>query len=770
MKKVNKMGHQKKTMTEREIAKTFLKALVDEYNYSKDQIGIEHAIPIGRRLSRVDAVIFKTTQRKTPFILVEFKKDILYPLFTEQIRSYLMMSTAEYAILTNGIEKICFQKVKPGLILRVPDIPKRGEKGRIFAKDELIPPRNLEFYFEKILDYLWSNEEITTDDAFQELNKILLAKFVDEMMPGPEYFFRITPEEARAVEEGKKLKIRFLERIQCLFQKTRKKYPELFEKEQKIRMGPKSLAYIVSLLQPYSLLKISENERAEIHQKLIAPTFKRARGLYYTPSQIAEFIIEMLDPKKTDKIIDPACGTGSFLIKFLQKIWDTIDKNQYLAVGQKNRMKLSIAQNNIFGIDVNEKMVQIAKMNMIVFGNGHEGINCADALADLEEFLDQYGFDIVVTDPPLGLKIENSKILERYDLAKGRKSQDATVLFLERCIQLARSKGKIAIIVPDRILTNVSMNYVRKYLRENAEIQAIISLPTIPFAPYSSMKTSVLLLEKKSIPGKDVHDYQVFMAIADNIGYEKTGKPGKNDLFLILEKYRQFQRSKKLRKKEKPLIFQVKSTQLEKRLDVKYYDPEYFKLWAMLGEHVLKRLGDLAEIVKGISIPASKYRDEGLPYIRISNFARGGLDLSEAVRISGKGLKNIARAQLQGGEILISITGTIGKVAIVPEYAKGAIASSDIAIIKPRVSTISTFYLYHILASDLVEEQIKRVTMGQVIPRINLADLRSILIPIFPQSRQKEIEHEVKTLLAKMTELQMEQERIRRRLRRLRMD
>lgn len=764
------MGHQEKTMTEREIAKTFLKALVDEYNYSKDQIGIEYAIPIGRRLSRVDAVIFKTTQRKIPFILVEFKKDILYYLFTEQIRSYLMMSTAEYAILTNGIEKICFQKVKPRLILRVSDIPKRGERGRIFAKDEMIAPRNLEFYFEKILDYLWSNEGITTDDAFQELNKILLAKFVDEMMPGPEYFFRITPEEARAVEEGKKLKIKFLERIQCLFQKTRKKYPELFEKEEKIRIGPKSLAYIVSLLQPYSLLKISEDERAEIHQKLIAPTFKRARGLYYTPSQIAEFIIEMLDPKKTDKIIDPACGTGGFLIKFLQRIWDTIDKNQYLTVDQKNKMKLSIAQSNIFGIDVNEKMVQIAKMNMIVFGNGHEGIYCADALADLEEFLGQYGFDIVVTDPPLGLKIKNPKILERYNLAEGRKSQEATVLFLERCIQLARSKGKIAIIVPDRILTNVSMNYVRKYLRENAEIQAIISLPTIPFAPYSSMRISVLLLEKKSIPGKDLHDYQVFMAIADNIGYDKTGKPGKNDLFVILEKYRQFQRSKKLRKKEKPLIFQVKSTQLEKRLDVKYYDPEYFKLWAMLGEHVVKRLGDLAEIVKGISIPASKYRDEGLPYIRISNFARGGLDLSEAVRISGKGLKNIVRAQLQGGEILISITGTIGKVAIVPEYAKGAIASSDIAIIKPRVSTISTFYLYHILASDLVGKQIKRVTMDQVIPRINLADLRSILIPIFPESRQKEIEHEVKTLLAKMTELQMEQERIRRRLRRLRKD
>lgn len=221
---------------------------------------------------------------------------------------------------------------------------------------------------------------------------------------------------------------------------------------------------------------------------------------------------------------------------------------------------------------------------------------------------------------------------------------------------------------------------------------------------------------------------------------------------------------------EKPLIFKVKRMQLKTRFDPEYYKPEYMEFERELGTHVVKQLQGIVEITRGVSISTKAYCEKGLPYVRILNIKGWTIDTKNMVYVSGKMRKRLNKAQLRGGEILISITGTIGKVAVVPESLRGALVSSDIAVLRLKrpMKEISTFYLVHMLASDYVMKQLKRKKVGQYIPRVNLQDLKSILIPILPRKEQEEMEEEVKRLLTRKKELQKEEERIMEKIRKLR--
>ena len=221
---------------------------------------------------------------------------------------------------------------------------------------------------------------------------------------------------------------------------------------------------------------------------------------------------------------------------------------------------------------------------------------------------------------------------------------------------------------------------------------------------------------------------------------------------------------------EKPLIFKVKRMQLKTRLDPEYYKPEYMRLERELGGHVVKQLQDIVDITRGVSISTKEYGEKGVPYVRILNIESWAINTKNMAYISEKIRKNLKKAQLRGGEILVSITGTIGKVAVVPQSLKGALVSSDIAVLRLKrpVKEISTFYLAHILTSDYVMKQLKRKKVGQYIPRVNVQDLKSILIPILPRKEQEEMEKEVKRLLTRKKELQKEEERIMEKMKKLR--
>jgi type I restriction enzyme M protein len=232
----------------------------------------------------------------------------------------------------------------------------------------------------------------------------------------------------------------------------------------------------------------------------------------------------------------------------MDRVYDEIDW-LYTQRGLDNprQEKLRFATRNLFGIDLNERMTWVAKMNMVMHGDGHGGIFTHNGLKDTERVqsvLDiqknRDGFDIILTNPPFGSKVTDQDILVNYKLGSNRKSQLTEVLFLERCIKLLKPTGRMGIVMPDGILTNVSLKYVRDFLRENASIEAVVSLPFATFVPYGSgVKASLLFLKKKDPLIKEKRDHGILMAVARDIGYDATGKStDKNDLKPILTKLR----------------------------------------------------------------------------------------------------------------------------------------------------------------------------------------------------------------------------------------
>ena len=263
-----------------------------------------------------------------------------------------------------------------------------------------------------------------------------------------------------------------------------------------------------------------------------------------------------------DLILDPACGSGGFLLYSLDHVRTFTEKNY-----DKNeawRHWHNFAMNNIYGIETSAEIARVCKMNMIIHDDGHTNVINTDALNKFKKILTIHkkfkknSFDLILTNPPFGARVKNSEIdyMDDYEFGKNknktREIQKTELMFIERCIDFVKpGTGKIATVLPDGVLTNSTLQYVRNYFMEKCEILAIISLPDFTFTHYGAgVKSSIVLLRKK-FDNEMLGDYPIFMSIADHIGYDSTGRiDPKNDLDQIVKEYEKFQTN--------PLNYKVK--------------------------------------------------------------------------------------------------------------------------------------------------------------------------------------------------------------------
>ncbi|MBU4360389.1 SAM-dependent methyltransferase, partial [Patescibacteria group bacterium] len=237
------------------------------------------------------------------------------------------------------------------------------------------------------------------------------------------------------------------------------------------------------------------------------------------------------------------------------------DANEYFKNDEAEKYGYwhDFAQNNLFGIEINDSIARVAKMNMIIHDDGHTNVIGFDALDSIDNMNNKnHGFaknrfDIIVTNPPFGANVKASEhpYLEKFELGKKKNkegkeknmlNQKTEILFIERCIDFLKPEtGQMAIVLPDGILTNSSLQYVRNYLMEKTQILAVVSLPQFAFSHFGAgVKSSLVFVRKKSDKEK-LSRYPIFMAIAEHIGYDATGrKDTKNDLDKICEEFKKF--------------------------------------------------------------------------------------------------------------------------------------------------------------------------------------------------------------------------------------
>ncbi len=580
------------------VRQTVEKRLVNEHKYSRDRICVEYTVQIGSGKKRADIVIFpdEETDKKQENIkiIIECKSEKIEANNAKdgvaQLKSYMSACpNAEWGMWTNSKEKFVFKKFTDdkGVIqfMDYNDIP--SADGNI---DDINRPKrtslknasddNLLFTFKTCHNHIYVNEGMQKQPAFFELLKVIFCKIEDERNIPKALEFYATSEE-RSNSDGQ---LTVKNRIEKIFDRVKKekKNAKIFDPNDTIKLNPRTLSYIVSEIQKYSLLNTRIDIKGKAYEEIVGANLRGDRGEFFTPRNVMAMVVEMINPTIDEKVLDSSCGTGGFLvtamtyamkqlkIEFeketgkLKAEWNDFEKKAF-------QDKISdMAMNNYFGFDINPDLVKATKMNMVMNNDGSGNILQNNSLLQPHEWTDDFKtrlsaalqidkktlinkdsigyFDVIVTNPPFGSKIpiKDHAILSQFDLAKIWKQDKKTgkwtitdryqssvspeILFIERCYQFLKTGGRMGIVLPDALLGSPGTGYIREWLIKNTKIIASIDLHEDTFQPRNGTQTSVLILQKKTeeeISKEEstgqMADYNIYMAIVDKIGHDKRG-------------------------------------------------------------------------------------------------------------------------------------------------------------------------------------------------------------------------------------------------------
>ena len=541
-------------------ALTLLQLILD-YNYPESQIRQYVSVKMGSEDKQADIVVYDDKLCLKPLIIVECKKqEVSEAEFQQAINqaysyAFALPGEVKYVWVTSGIKNEYFEVDKTqNTRNQLPDIPQYGvqeianykyvygaehlpkEDGKQrFFDLSIIDQADLTRRFKKAHEALWAGGQLNPSEAFDELDKLIFCKIWDERKPrkvGEPYDFQIIT--VSKTEEKDERKRRLIEndnlykRVLALYEEGRKRDEEVFR--DNIRLTPEKIRTVVGYLESANLSETDLDSKGRAFETFMGAFFRGNFGQYFTPREIVEFIVDVLPITHDSKVLDTSCGSGGFLLYALNKVRNeasTFYPNHMLDVRQGQKWFThwhDFAEKKLFGIEINEQISRTAKMNMIIHDDGHTNVITSDGLvsdATIKERTGNKGFeygtfDFIITNPPFGSNIRQTEqaYLKTYQLGKKeedwlavkakagdntRDGQQSEVLFIEQDYLFLKEGGMLAIVLPDGILTNSSMQYVRTQLEDWFRIVAVVSMPQTAFtANGAGVKSSVLFLKKWS--------------------------------------------------------------------------------------------------------------------------------------------------------------------------------------------------------------------------------------------------------------------------------
>ncbi|MGI8744738.1 MAG: N-6 DNA methylase [Bryobacteraceae bacterium] len=753
------------TPEEVEAVQVFVERLVKDYGYEKSQIQTRPQFRVRKRPSDeekaypVDIAVFSVGGRLEDnlFLIVECKQKTRKD-GVAQLKLYMDMSRAEIGVWFNGDEHEYIRKVHHRDGSRtyelLPNIPRRGQRIEdigLFKRKDLKPPSNLKAVFRDIRNHLAGNAlGITRDEALaQEIINLLFCKIYDEINTGRD---EIVSFRRGLNESPKEVKRRIVE----LFDKNvRPEYSDVLSTKDSITLDAASIAYVVGELQNYCVIEANRDAVGEAFEVFIGPALRGGEGQFFTPRNVVKMLVEILDPEPGDMILDPACGSGGFLIIALEHVWKKLEAlagQKGWSVVQLERKKRDVATKCFRGIDKDSFLAKVTKAYMAIIGDGRGGVFCENSLQSPEEWntasstnIPLKSFDIVLTNPPFGaqIKVKGQSILSQFDLGyKWKRVQSASssektgtllgyqspqLLFLERCLQFLKPGGRLGIVLPESILGNPSYEYVITFLTKKATVLGVVTLPEPLFKTSGKggthTKVSVLLVENLRTDAPT----EIFMADVKWCGHDSRGNPTfrKNpdgqyvlldEVPFVSERYRALKSGKKIERDH--LGFYLSSQSIRKQIFVpKYYNPEIdASLTALEPTHELIRLGSLIEegvisITTGIEIGKMAYGTGLVPFIRTSDLSNWELKVDFKHGVSKDLYEEVKRGcDVTAGDILMVRDGTylIGTLAYVSENDVPMLFQSHIfriRVLKPE--RIDPFLLFVSLSTPIVKAQIR---------------------------------------------------------------
>ncbi|MEA1049804.1 N-6 DNA methylase [Lamprobacter modestohalophilus] len=547
-----------KSAPEEIVRQLWVYKLIHQYGYSLDQIDLEKGVQFGTEVGTkaADIIVYTDATKTTPKIIIECKrpkrKDGI-----EQLKSYMNAKGAPVAVWSNGADSIILYRPYPAQFDdTLFDLPRRGQEPKdvLEARKSLLQLKQ-DFNFKKILQDL--EELVLADsgkDEFNEIFKLIFAKIWDEKEA-------LEKRKDKVVEFRKALdpEITF-DRINNLFHKACDEWPGIFKQGEDIELAKRHLQVCVGPIEGVRLMGSNLRIMDDAFEYLLPTEAKKKKGQFFTPRHVVEMCVRMLNPKRDEYVMDPACGSGGFLLHAMDWCYPAGDNDQ------RELRKHRYASKYLWGIDFEQRAAKTSRALMLIAGDGHTNIFGPDVssldprtwyetgsgsalmqglrqarlaakpipenepLTDEDkawEYFDELKFDVILANPPFAGEMKDRKMLARYELARPalkragddkQPKEERDVLFIERILKMLKPGGRAAIVLPQGKFNNSSLAFIREWILKKARLLAVVGLHPNTFKPHTGTKTSVLFVQKYTQDQLDrisqVHD-QVAVACPD---------------------------------------------------------------------------------------------------------------------------------------------------------------------------------------------------------------------------------------------------------------
>lgn len=765
-----------KIKTEEDVKINVILPYLKSLGYESDTMRFENSIDvqIGTKKAKVrsdieiyiDGNIQLIIDVKSPKISIA-EKEIL------QSSSYAkLISTppAVYAVTTNGLDCV-LTNIYTGQ--RSGEIPSKKQLIRDVNKIRKRELSEIEIReIKSVLLTLYSQDElykiidkckgviekralIRSDQSFKEMTKILLVKMNEERRSKNEEPNRFLSEYIS--KWSKSESVTELEIFKKLFQDAKNSYPSIYsEAEEQLKITDNdSIVEIIKYLEPWSFLGTGDDIKGAVYEIFLKSTLRGDFDQYFTPREIVDYIVKFSDPQIGDKILDPACGSGGFLIQAFNHVNQKIIDSPFSEVETKKKFN-ELIEKGLWGHEADEDLHVLAKINLIMHGDGYNNIYQGDTLRS--DKLPDDSFDVILTNPPFTIKYGFSDVLSRYEMGLGKDSEELDILFTEKCIKALNSSkgGELYIVLPEGLLNVQTYLEFRKYILENCFIVTVVSLPEGAFIPFgkSVSKTTIIGLRKKdkSDPEKNKPS-KIFLGNAKEVGYE-TGKTSykpkvANDLSVFILKSQSYFEG----------IFETESGGecgwvdqdiiAEKRIDASYL------LNSIDRETLHERFNNLvplSEICDIKNVSHTPKDDKMYYYLEIPDISPDTGTISNIRYLKGSQIKS-SMHKIKGGDLIYSrINPRKNRVTIVPENITNGVVSKEVYVLefKPNEHISSKYVLCAILQSKAVKSQLVRLSTGSSSSRARVPEkdmIEYVYIPVPDEDVQKTIHDKYKKIL-----------------------
>lgn len=625
--------------------------------------------------------------------------------------------------------------------------------------------------------------EKNEEHAFADFSKILFLKLLEEKwdIEGLKPPYSYTFHELAALPKGRadQVKTSINSMIDTIVSKT--KYGEVLADPIRLK---KNEAYL-ALVQKISSISWSDcdlDSKGAAFEYFVRATLKGKKlGQYFTPRPLVSLMLhlgkynQIIENSKANldfKVLDPACGTGGFLVHGMQMCIQAIEDD--FKSGAINKTLYETALKRIksdvfFGVDAHEGVACSAKMNMIIAGDGHSNIQCEDALK-LDTFIPKYKHPVsqetskkaqlILSNPPFGTSESDS--LTSEDLGKfPLKSSKGQSLFIQQMILNTDVDGLIVTVIDEGVLNTSSYKQLRELILRTCYLRTVIELPEETFKPNKiNVKSSVLVLQKRAEDDDLEDEYPIAYIKLNSLGYESSGETIRGFDYLKLIKkvtaLNSYKMGDDLKITEEFFsAFKVYSTDIfedtNRRFDLKYWDFDTLsKVKALKADTNTVAVKDINLITtaRGSSPNANDYvsQDEGFALVvkSGSNISKNGQLITGGDYIEESIYKDYEQKKknLIDGDILVASTGdgTLGKCCVyrTTSDTTHAIADGHVTVIRVDQKKIYPEYLCDYIRAGFGAVQINRLFTGSTgLIEIQPEEIDRIMIPSLPSIKQQ---------------------------------